>query len=125
MAGWGIDLRQSHVGYYYLAKAYKHIVNPTNTNTLRREREPIGSFYCKEVSPYQYATNEYGEVIQVRVANVTIETPDFIGSLESNDFVSFKGKMYIVVSVQKKMKTKQEQLGNTPSAISVIGLRGE
>lgn len=121
---WGIDTRQSHIGYYLTGYAYKHLVNVTNTNTMRYEKTPRGVFYCKEVSPYQYTTNDLGEVIQVKVGDVSIETPDFIGTLESNDRVVFNGQKYIVLSVQKRLKLKQERFGKRPSAVSIIALRG-
>jgi hypothetical protein len=121
--GWimGINPELSRRTYHIRALWYK---KDTDTqDILNKEAIPEARFYVKEISPFVESQNDVANVMRLGSSSTTLETPDIIDGMTQNDFVMYRGSLYIVESVSSEDKNHQLGFKNRPSVISRIGIR--
>ncbi len=117
----GINPELSRRTYHIRALWYK---KDTDTqDILNKEAIPEARFYVKEISPFVESQNDVANVMRLGSSSTTLETPDIIDGMTQNDFVMYRGSLYIVESVSIEDKNHQLGFKNRPSVISRIGIR--
>lgn len=88
---------------------------------LGYELAPTGTFHAKAVSQFTYAKANHSDV---RFSNsyVTIETPDNVSSIMTDDLVRYEGILYRVENVVKREVVKTREFMRRPLCVYVLQL---
>jgi hypothetical protein len=103
-----IDLRQSRATYHEKCRWWKRNENDDiETDELVMKRVADGFFMAKEVTPNRTQNFTVGGVMRFEKDTITIKSPDNLISIESEDYVEFRGELWRVVSVQRSKARNQ------------------
>ena len=82
---------------------------------------PSGQFHAKAISQFTFNKREAADI---RFSNnyVTLETPDDISAMITDDLVRYEGILYRVDSIQKRQVTKTREFMKRPVSVYVIQL---
>lgn len=88
---------------------------------LGYEIAPSGSFHAKAVSQFMFNKKNEGDI---RISNnyVTVETPDNISAIATDDIVRFEGILYRVENISKRQITKTREFMKRPACVYVLQL---
>jgi hypothetical protein len=90
-------------GYDIRCKYFKRI-----EGTQEYDIKPYGVFYAKEIQPEINNPVIINGKIKDRVLQTTIETLDFVDSLNADDKILYKGNVYRVNSISSTAISSQE-----------------
>ena len=76
-------------------------------NELKYKRVPNGHFFAKEVDAETNDRNIIGGIFMIDRTRITIESPDNLSDIKSNDIVEYQGEFWRVDNVQKKKSRQQ------------------
>ena len=112
-----IDLFHGHRGRFVLCKYWKK--KSLDPSELDNVSDPSGIFYARPENSQSDSEQEVGNFMFDHSA-VTISTHDDI-DIETNDIVSYRGKMWFVESVQRSDEWGKSEF--EPKVRTYIGLR--
>ncbi len=99
--------------------------NGVDDSEIAYKLSPTGTFYAKELNPYNITNQVLAEAFMAEAITVSIFTEDDISSLKRNDIVEFDGEIYRVEEIQKNPYKKQRQFMKEGYSCSYyISLRG-
>ena len=88
---------------------------------LGYETSPSGRFHAKAVSQFMFNKKNAGDI---RFSNnyVTIETPDDVSAILTDDLVRFEGILYRVDNISKRQIAKTREFMKRPACVFVLQL---
>ena len=90
-------------------------------NKLGYELAPTGTFHAKDVSQFSFNKKNEGDI---RLSNsyVTIETPDDISAIMTDDLIRYQGIIYRVDNVTRRQISKTREFMRKPLCVYVMQL---
>ena len=79
------------------------VVSNDRNKLMHNLREPSGYFYAKPISAENSNSNLIGGTFMFESNSVTLKTNDDISMIQKDDLVEFRGMIYRLVSLQKKL----------------------
>jgi len=115
-----IDVRTSRKGRFDRNKYYK--ATYVTGNKLTSGAIAQGIFYSTDTVAVNVVIFMNGNV-QAKQYTVTIETSDYVGDLEPNDYVLYSGELWLVVNAIPDDQNKSKEFNSRPVYTTTISLR--
>lgn len=116
----GIDVNQTRSTTFDRNKYYK--AKYVDKTELVQDAVAQGVFYSTDKEPFKQEMVGFGNVQRKQVTG-TLLTFDNVGDLEPNDFVLYRGELYLVVKVIGNDKNENKEFSSRPSFATEISLR--
>lgn len=109
-----IDIYQSRATYNEKVKWWsRDIRNRNEYDEIIMKKTPTGIFWAKETTPLRNDSQTIMGSIRVDQQTITIKTTDNLTEMKENDLVLFRGKKWIVLSIQMSKSKNQHTVFGT------------
>lgn len=104
---------------------YKIIDKNKDKSELVRSEKPNGYFYAKNITQKYKENLIHSGIMMIDNNNIQLETREKL-DLTTNDVVVYRGKIYIIESLQEKWEYKNKMFvaDELQATITTISLRG-
>lgn len=116
----GIDIAQSRADKFDRCKYYK--AKYVDKMKLVKNAVCEGVFYSTDKIGFQSQTVVNGPIKKTQITGV-IETSDYISNLTVDDYVLYRGELYIVDGHAGTDKNESKEFSSRPSYVTEIRLR--
>lgn len=118
-----IDIFESRRTYFEFVEYWKRDINASIPTSEIVSEKHSGVFYAKEVNSENSVNEIVGGAFMFDDHNVMLKTNDDISDMNQNDVCRYDGRLWNVVSIQRRKRIKKSALSNVPSYITYIQLR--